>query len=174
MGLDLDGFLWARRRRMPFVVALKGIIADELQNERGWVRRLLALQARWERLNTARADLVLVTSRYCAEVAQRAYERASGAPGRGAGAGRSRGVGRPVCARAPSAAAHREGPIVLCVARMYPRKRIADLLRAAPRVRAAIPVGAVPRRRDGARSGKRCSASTPSSRCTEWWTSWAT
>src|SRR5262249_28966642 len=30
VGVDLDGFLWARRRRRtPFVVALKGIIADE-------------------------------------------------------------------------------------------------------------------------------------------------
>ena len=50
---DLDGFLWARRRQVPFVVSLKGIIADELKNERGWVRVLLTLQARWERLNTA-------------------------------------------------------------------------------------------------------------------------
>jgi glycosyltransferase involved in cell wall biosynthesis len=35
--------------------------------------------------------------------------------------------------------ARRAGPVVLCVARMYARKRIADLLRAAPRVRAAVP-----------------------------------
>jgi hypothetical protein len=49
------------------------VIADELRNERGWVRTLLTVQARWERLNTARADLVMVTSRYCAEVVQRAY-----------------------------------------------------------------------------------------------------
>ena len=27
VGIDLDGFLWARRRRGPFVVMLKGIIA---------------------------------------------------------------------------------------------------------------------------------------------------
>ena len=34
LGVDLDGFLWARRRRggaRAYVVALKGIIADELQ-----------------------------------------------------------------------------------------------------------------------------------------------
>ena len=48
VGVDLDGFLWARRRRCgPFVVMLKGIIADELRNERGWVRVLLSVQARW-------------------------------------------------------------------------------------------------------------------------------
>jgi len=47
VGFDLDGFLWARRRggRVRFVAALKGIIADELQNERGWVRVLLGVQA---------------------------------------------------------------------------------------------------------------------------------
>jgi glycosyltransferase involved in cell wall biosynthesis len=141
VGLDLDGFLWARRRRLPFVVALKGIIADELKNERGWVRRLLALQARWERLNTERADLVLVTSRYCAGVAQREY----GVPPE-----RLAVVPEPVdlevwddlCARARGRARPRadaEGPVVLCVARMYARKRIGDLLRAAPLVRAAVP-----------------------------------
>ena len=137
MGLDLDGFLWARRHHLPFVVALKGIIADELKNERGWVRRLLALQARWERLNTARADLVLVTSRYCAAVAQREY---------GVPSGRLAVVPEPVdlevwddqFARARHRARPAAGPTILCVARMYPRKRIADLLHAAPLVRAAV------------------------------------
>jgi hypothetical protein len=37
-GVDLDGFLWARARRLPFVVSLKGVIADELKNERGLTR----------------------------------------------------------------------------------------------------------------------------------------
>ncbi len=73
LGVDLDGFLWARRRALPFVASLKGIIADELKNERGRVRALLAVQARWERRNVTRADLVMVTSRYSAEVAQREY-----------------------------------------------------------------------------------------------------
>ena len=74
VGVDLDGFLWAARRGATrYVVSLKGIIADELRNERGLVRALLSLQARWERLNVRRADLVMVTSRYCAEVAQREY-----------------------------------------------------------------------------------------------------
>ena len=35
LGVDLDGFMWARRRTLPFVASLKGIIADELRNERG-------------------------------------------------------------------------------------------------------------------------------------------
>ncbi len=136
LGVDLDGFLWARGRTLPFVVSLKGIIADELKNERGWVRRLLALQARWERRNVERADLVLVTSRYCAGVAEREY---------GAPVHRMAVVPEPIdlevwddqFCRARRHA--RPGPTVLCVARMYARKRLQDLLRAGAILRARIP-----------------------------------
>jgi glycosyltransferase involved in cell wall biosynthesis len=136
LGVDLDGFLWARRRTLPFVASLKGIIADELKNERGRVRALLAVQARWEGRNVARADLVMVTSRYSAEVAQREY----GVPPE-----RLAMVPEPIDLevwddqfwRAPRRP--REASVVLCVARMYPRKRIGDLLRAAGILRARIP-----------------------------------
>jgi glycosyltransferase involved in cell wall biosynthesis len=136
LGVDLDGFLWARRRALPFVASLKGIIADELRNERGLVRALLAVQARWERRNVERADLVMVTSRYCAEVAQREY---------GVRPDRLAVVPEPIDLevwddqfwRAPRRSPG--GPVVLCVARMYPRKRIQDLLRAAAILRARIP-----------------------------------
>ena len=136
LGVDLDGFLWARRRTLPFVASLKGIIADELKNERGLVRALLAVQARWEGRNVARADLVMVTSRYSAEVAQREY----GVPPE-----RLAVVPEPIDLevwddqfwRAPRRP--RGGPVVLCVARMYPRKRIGDLLLAADVLRARVP-----------------------------------
>jgi glycosyltransferase involved in cell wall biosynthesis len=136
LGVDLDGFLWARRRSLPFVASLKGIIADELKNERGWVRALLSVQARWEQRNVERADLVMVTSRYCAEVAQREY---------GVRADRLAVVPEPIDLevwddqfwRAPRR--ERSGPVVLCVARMYPRKRLSDLLRAAAILRARVP-----------------------------------
>jgi glycosyltransferase involved in cell wall biosynthesis len=136
VGVDLDGFLWARRRRLPFVASLKGIIADELRNERGRVRALLGVQARWERTNTRRADLVMVTSRYCAEVAEREY---------GVPAGRLAVVPEPIDLEAWDAEflragrGPRPGPVVLSVARMYPRKRLEDLLRAAAIVRTRIP-----------------------------------
>jgi glycosyltransferase involved in cell wall biosynthesis len=136
LGVDLDGFLWARRRALPFVASLKGIIADELKNERGRVRALLAVQARWERRNVERADLVMVTSRYSADVAQREY----GVPPE-----RVAVVPEPIDLevwddqfwRAPRRP--RGAPVVLCVARMYPRKRIQDLMRAAGILRARIP-----------------------------------
>src|SRR5205814_1343675 len=125
VGVDLDGFLWARRRRGPFVVMLKGIIADELRNERGLVRALLSLQARWERANTARADRVVVPSRYSASVARDAY---------GIPEDKLAVVPEPIdldewrrrFAEAATASAAR--PTVLSVARMYPRKRLEDLL----------------------------------------------
>jgi glycosyltransferase involved in cell wall biosynthesis len=149
VGVDLDGFLWARRRRggpardgraidhrARFVVTLKGIIADELRNERGLVRALLGVQARWERLNTARADRVVVPSRYSASVAHALY---------GVPAERLVVVPEPIDLaewRRRFAAAVRPVPMwptVLSVARMYPRKRLEDLLRAAVVLRRRIP-----------------------------------
>jgi glycosyltransferase involved in cell wall biosynthesis len=136
VGFDLDGFLWARRRALPFVASLKGIVADELRNERGWVRALLGVQARWERTNTQRADLVVVTSRYQADVAGRVY---------GVPVSRLAIVPEPIdlsrwqgdFERAPRRS--RSGPTVLSVARMYPRKRLGDLLHAAVELRARVP-----------------------------------
>ena len=138
IGVDLDGFLWAPRRppRMPYAVMLKGIIADELRNERGVVRALLALQARWERRNVHAADRVIVPSRYSASVAQDLY---------GVPAAALAVVPEPIdlvewrrrfAAVTPRAS---RAPTVLAVARMYPRKRLDDLLRAAVGLRARIP-----------------------------------
>ena len=139
LGVDLDGFLWARRRRGGagrFVVALKGIIADELRNERGVVRILLGIQARWERRNTERADVVMVPSQYSAGVAADVYAvpraRLAVVPEpidlaawrRRFGAARGPRTGRPT---------------VLCVARLYPRKHVDDLLVAADLLRRRIP-----------------------------------
>jgi len=147
IGVDLDGFLWARRRARPpstvpprsrprFIVSLKGVIADELTHERGWVRQLLAVQARWERANARRADVVVAPSRYAADTATRLYGLDA----------------RTVCVRpepidvagwrARLAAAPRRAPgapTVLTVARMYPRKHLDDLLDAARLLAPRIP-----------------------------------
>lgn len=137
VGIDLDGFLWARRRaRAPFVVALKGVIADELRNERGLVRALLAVQARWERASCARADRVVVPSRYSAGVAAAAYaipaERLAVVP-----EPVDLAAWRRLFAAAGAGRAAR--PTVLAVARMYPRKRLHDLLEATARLARRIP-----------------------------------
>jgi glycosyltransferase involved in cell wall biosynthesis len=134
VGLDLDGFLWGRGRRVRFVVGLKGIIADELRNERGLVRALLSIQAGWERRNAARADVVVVPSGSAAAVAADLY---------GVSPHRLAVVPEPIelsewdaeFARAPRRPrGPADGFVVLCVARMYPRKRIVDLLHAAARL----------------------------------------
>lgn len=136
VGFDLDGFLWARRHPIPFVASLKGIIADELRHEQGWTRTLLSVQAGWERKNVERADAVLVTSHYCAGVVESLYGVASR---KIAVVPESIDLGdwerRFAQARRRSA----DRPTVLCVARMYPRKRIQDLLGAACRLRARVP-----------------------------------
>jgi phosphatidyl-myo-inositol dimannoside synthase len=140
VGVDLDGFLWARRRRGPFIVMLKGIIADELRNERGWVRVLLSVQARWECLNTARADRVIVPSRYSASVAREVYAIPDA---------KLAIVPEPIDLAdwrrrfAEAAGPKAERPTILSVARMYPRKRLEDLLRAAAILRARIPAAQI-------------------------------
>ena len=135
-GVDLDGFLLGRSGGAPLVVSLKGVIADELKNERGLTRALLSIQARWERRNTERADVVIACSRYSCDVARHEY-----------------GVPEDKLAPVPEpidlvewdrrfAAARRlprSGRVVLCVARMYPRKRVTDLLEAAVLLRRGIP-----------------------------------
>ena len=99
--------------------------------------RCSRVQARWERRNAARADLVVVTSRYSAEVARREYgvpaERLAVVPE----PIDLDGLGRRVRRGPPAAARH--GPVVLSVARMYPRKRLDDLLHAAALLRTRIP-----------------------------------
>ena len=169
VGVDLDGFMWARswiRRRSAsagppaldgrakkprFIVALKGIIADELRNERGLVRALLGVQARWERLNTARADRVVVPSRYSASIAHQVY---------GVPAERLAVVPEPIDLAewrrrfaAAGTPAH-SAPTVLAVARMYPRKRLQDLLHAAVILRERIPAARVRIVGEGPESGR--------------------
>ena len=139
LGVDLDGFLWARHRRggaRAYAVALKGIIADELRNERGVVRVLLGIQARWEKRNTRRADRVIVPSRYSAAIATALY---------GVPEARIAVVPEPIDLaewrrRFAAAGPVREGerPTVLSVARLYPRKRVGDLLEAAALLRERI------------------------------------
>ncbi len=141
VGVDLDGFLWARRRAAgspTFVVALKGIIADELRNERGWARVLLSVQARWERANCHRADRVLVPSRYSADVARTLYaippERLRVVP-----EALDLADWRRRFATAEAQGGRADRPTILAVARMYPRKRLDDLLRAGALLRRRIP-----------------------------------
>jgi glycosyltransferase involved in cell wall biosynthesis len=120
----------------PYVCSIKGVIAEELQHERGRIRLLFSLLARLEGANARRADRVITTSEYCADRIAFHYN-----------------VPRPNIAIVPegidvrawtAALAEAEPrsdqrPTILCVARQYPRKHVADLLRAFARLRRWLP-----------------------------------
>ena len=128
VGFDMDGY------RIADVAALKGVIADEVRFEAGLTRFTMGIQAHCERLHVHRARRVLVTSRYSAERASQLY-----------GLQRS-----PVVVPEPIDLAewqnwlqrHPAGSpkfTVLYVGRLYRRKRVHVLLRAAAIARERIP-----------------------------------
>jgi len=125
----------ARIARSPsHVASLKGVIADEARFESGLTRLTMSLQARCERLHVERAARVLVTSRYSGERAQEFY-----------------GL-RDLPAIVPELidlgewrrlleihSAHSSRFTVLFVGRLYRRKRLDVLLRAAAALAGRIP-----------------------------------
>ena len=137
VGFDLDGLFLRFGSALPrYVVALKGVAWDEARFARSASeRRLLRTLGRLERRNARRADRVIVPSEYSAGVVQREYC----IPGNRIGV-----VPEPIdlapfdrlrmADRAP-----REPATILSVARQYPRKDTATLLRALPDVRRAVP-----------------------------------
>jgi glycosyltransferase involved in cell wall biosynthesis len=136
VGFDIDGFLWSGNNGdTPYLVSIKGVIAEELRHEVGSVRWLLWMLSWLERYNARHADAVLTTSAYCRAAIWRHY----GVPGR-----RVRLVPegidlvrwRRMMEAAPRSS---DEATILCVARQYPRKHIRDLLRALLIVRRAVP-----------------------------------
>jgi len=132
VGFDLDGF----RLRAPHVASVKGVIADEARHETGLVRRLLSLQAEWERQNVHRAARVITTSVYAARRIQQLYNLPE----------TPRVVPELIDLAAWGSAFEsvQAAPdparfVVLSVARFYPRKRIDVLLEAARRIEDRVP-----------------------------------
>jgi glycosyltransferase involved in cell wall biosynthesis len=136
VGFDIDGFLWSKQERhTPYLASIKGVLAEESRQERGAVRRLLWSLSRLEGINARNADGVITTSDYCRGAIRRHYDvaeqRVRLVP-EGIDLTRWRRIAREAPPRS-------DGATILCVARQYPRKRITDLVRAMPRVRAAVP-----------------------------------
>ena len=128
VGFDMDGY------RIADVAALKGVIADEVQFERGMTRLTMGIQARCERMHVQRARRVLATSRYSAERARELYglkKMPSVIPEL---------IDLPEWRNAlqlnPEASSRFT---VLYVGRFYRRKRVDLLLRAAAGLRSRIP-----------------------------------
>jgi len=133
VGFDFDGCFLARGS-IPYVVALKGVIADELRYEAGWNRHRFRILSSLERRNARKADRVIVTSRHSRAVATAAYSLDPDLvrvvpegidPGRWASAGAH-----------VSRALH---PTIVSVARQYRRKNTTALVRAMPLVLAEVP-----------------------------------
>ncbi len=151
VGFDLDGFHYGRKPVAPYIASIKGVIADELTNERGVVRLMLRIQAACERLAVRRADVVVSTSRYSRDRIVESY---------GIPAAKVVLVPELIDLRGWQAehgtapASEATPPAVLTVAHMYPRKNVPILLSAYARLRAeGIPfqgwiVGDGPCRRD--------------------------
>ncbi len=134
VGFDLDGFHYGRAKKAPYVASIKGVIADELRNERGVVRAMLQVQAAFERLGARRADVVVTTSRYSRDRVIDAYAVPA-----------TKIVIVPemidlqawadLASNIPPASV--EPPAILTVAHFYPRKNIGLLLRAYAHLRDA-------------------------------------
>ena len=126
-GFDADGYRWAvqRDRFVPYLVFVKGMRADEARFERGGVKKELLLEAQWERQNCQLADRVVTTSRYLKQQLIRQY---------GLPADKVTIIPECIALRdwqAQPSKPHRTTVGILTVARMYPRKNIELLLRAA-------------------------------------------
>ncbi len=143
VGFDLDGCA-LRRRTAPYVVCLKGVMADEVRFERGRVRLGFQVLSRLEGANARSADVVMVTSEYSRALAGSAYglapervrvvpegidlARWSVAPRARRDEGSRHGSGRQPA-----------GLRILSVARQYRRKNTMALLHAIPQVLAHHP-----------------------------------
>jgi len=132
VGFDMDGYRIAGAG--AHVAALKGVIADEVRFESGTARLTMSVQARCERLHVLRAGCVLATSRYSAERAGEFY----GLKQRPAVVPELIDLAQWRRLLAANAA---DSPdfTVLFVGRLYRRKRVDTLLRAAAALRDCIP-----------------------------------
>jgi glycosyltransferase involved in cell wall biosynthesis len=141
VGFDLDGYRIAGHsvpghKPRPHLAAIKGVIADEMRFERGLTRATMSWQAQREARHVQRADRVITTSRYSADRLKQFY-----------GVTREPGVVPEVIdltawrevlrqeSRAPDPARF----VVLCVCRLYRRKRVDLLLRATAELQSRIP-----------------------------------
>jgi len=136
VGFDFDGVWWARRSTEPYICSIKGVIAEELQHEQGRNRLLFTLLARLEGANARQADRVITTSEYCRQRIAQHYHvpvERIGIVAEGIDVQAWEQTLRGVPVRTDP------DPTILCVARQYPRKHIADLLYAFASLRKYMP-----------------------------------
>lgn len=136
VGFDWDGCVWAAAPGdTPYLVCIKGVVAEELLHERGRTRTLFRVFAALEGYNVRRAAAVLTDSNYAAEAISRHYGVACSkvhlVP-----AGIDLARWQRIASEEPRSTGN---ATILCVGRHYPRKHVADLLHALPLVRRHVP-----------------------------------
>jgi len=132
VGFDMDGYCIAGEP--GHVAALKGVIADEVRFETGFIKATMSLQARYERLHVYRAACVIATSRYSADRAAEFYglrDQPQIVPEL-----IDLAEWRSLLGQNP---ANSQRFTVLYVGRLYRRKRVGVLLRAGELLRDRIP-----------------------------------
>jgi glycosyltransferase involved in cell wall biosynthesis len=131
VGFDLDG-IWLDSGPARSVASIKGVLAEEARFEHGLSRARLSVEAFFERLHVRRVERVLAPSAHSAAQIVALY----GIPSE-----RVRVVPEPIelerwtRALASAGSPGSDGPSVLCVAHLYPRKDVATLLAAMRRVK---------------------------------------
>ena len=133
VGFDMDGYRIAGGNP-THIASLKGVVADETHFERGLTRISMGAQAHYERLHAQRAARVITTSRYSAEHAAEFYslhELPAVVP-----EPIELGAWRELLDRNPARSVRFTA---LYVGRLYRRKRVDVLLRAAARLHQTIP-----------------------------------
>jgi glycosyltransferase involved in cell wall biosynthesis len=135
VGFDMDGYSIAGRRAVPHVASVKGVIADELRFETAATKATMAVQAKCEALHVRRANVVITTGEYGMRRIEQFY-----------GIRKVHTIPelidlvswREMLSRNPAPRDPKKFT-VLCVCRLYLRKRVDLLLKAAAKLRAAIP-----------------------------------
>jgi glycosyltransferase involved in cell wall biosynthesis len=137
VGIDADGYAIAGRRRrpLPHIACIKGVLGDAVRFESGATRASMAFQSWLEAKHARRADLVITISEYCAARLEELY----GVTGAVVVPELIDLTGWRELFSANPAAPDPRKFTVLSVCRFYPRKRMEVLLRAAALLRARIP-----------------------------------
>jgi glycosyltransferase involved in cell wall biosynthesis len=137
VGWDMDGYRLSGRTSQPFVAYIHGQLVEEASFEQGFVAASMKLQARAERYSVRRADRVVTVSAR----SQRRIAQLYGVP-----LERIAVVPPPFDHARWQLVLDASDPIpldgrpkILCVARMYPRKNLASLVRATEILRRRIP-----------------------------------
>lgn len=135
VGFDMDGHTIAGSGPLH-VASIKGVIADEARFEKGATRRMMLAQSRLEGEHCRRADLVMTVSRYSVRRLRELYRL----PRTPAMVPELLDLGLWKKRLRAAKKSRRPGFTVLCVCRLFPRKRVEVLLGAAARLRGKVRV----------------------------------